>query len=95
MRTWPGAVFVSNQSAKLAEMRASGTLGELPPWTWFSVLEGEELEGAVLRGRGEDALERGCGSGAPGRIRTADAQLRTLPLYPLSYGGADRNRSAP
>ncbi len=35
------------------------------------------------------------GYGAPGRIRTADAQLRTLPLYPLSYGGAERNRSAP
>ncbi len=26
-------------------------------------------------------------NGAPGRTRTADAQLRTLPLYPLSYGG--------
>ena len=26
--------------------------------------------------------------GAPGRIRTADAHLRTVPLYPLSYGGA-------
>ncbi len=34
------------------------------------------------------------GNGAPGRIRTADAQLRTLPLYPLSYGGAGPNRSA-
>ena len=33
--------------------------------------------------------------GAPGRIRTADAQLRTLPLYPLSYGGAGPNRNAP
>ena len=33
--------------------------------------------------------------GAPGRTRTADAHLRTVPLYPLSYGGADRNRSAP
>jgi hypothetical protein len=28
------------------------------------------------------------GGGAPGRIRTADAHLRTVPLYPLSYGGA-------
>ena len=27
-------------------------------------------------------------SGAPGRIRTADASLRTAALYPLSYGGA-------
>ena len=27
------------------------------------------------------------GSGAPGRIRTADASLRTAALYPLSYGG--------
>lgn len=27
-------------------------------------------------------------SGAPGRTRTADAHLRTVPLYPLSYGGA-------
>jgi hypothetical protein len=26
--------------------------------------------------------------GAPGRIRTADAGLRTASLYPLSYGGA-------
>ena len=26
---------------------------------------------------------------APGRIRTADAGLRTAALYPLSYGGAD------
>jgi hypothetical protein len=26
--------------------------------------------------------------GAPGRIRTADAGLRTAALYPLSYGGA-------
>jgi hypothetical protein len=26
--------------------------------------------------------------GAPGRIRTADASLRTAALYPLSYGGA-------
>ena len=34
------------------------------------------------------------GNGAPGRTRTADAHLRTVPLYPLSYGGADRNRSA-
>src|SRR5260221_8529467 len=25
---------------------------------------------------------------APGRIRTADASLRTAALYPLSYGGA-------
>ena len=25
--------------------------------------------------------------GAPGRIRTADASLRTAALYPLSYGG--------
>ena len=25
--------------------------------------------------------------GAPGRTRTADAHLRTVPLYPLSYGG--------
>src|SRR5690242_18782194 len=31
---------------------------------------------------------RGCG--APGRIRTADAGLRTAALYPLSYGGATR-----
>src|SRR5829696_1136008 len=29
-----------------------------------------------------------CGFGAPGRIRTADASLRTAALYPLSYGGA-------
>src|SRR6478672_4524682 len=28
------------------------------------------------------------GCGAPGRIRTADAGLRTAALYPLSYGGA-------
>src|SRR3954462_8120506 len=28
-----------------------------------------------------------AGTGAPGRIRTADAHLRTVPLYPLSYGG--------
>ena len=28
------------------------------------------------------------GRGAPGRTRTADAHLRTVPLYPLSYGGA-------
>src|SRR3954449_9289971 len=35
----------------------------------------------VLRDRGEFA------SGAPGRIRTADASLRTAALYPLSYGG--------
>src|SRR4051794_13440571 len=27
-------------------------------------------------------------SGAPGRIRPADASLRTAALYPLSYGGA-------
>jgi hypothetical protein len=27
------------------------------------------------------------GPGAPGRIRTADASLRTAALYPLSYGG--------
>jgi hypothetical protein len=27
-------------------------------------------------------------TGAPGRIRTADAGLRTAALYPLSYGGA-------
>jgi hypothetical protein len=27
-------------------------------------------------------------TGAPGRTRTADAHLRTVPLYPLSYGGA-------
>ncbi len=27
---------------------------------------------------------------APGRIRTADASLRTAALYPLSYGGAGR-----
>ena len=33
------------------------------------------------KGRGEFA------SGAPGRTRTADAHLRTVPLYPLSYGG--------
>ena len=26
-------------------------------------------------------------TGAPGRIRTADASLRTAALYPLSYGG--------
>ena len=31
---------------------------------------------------------RAVGSGAPGRIRTADASLRTAALYPLSYGGA-------
>src|SRR5437667_11435283 len=30
---------------------------------------------------------QGPGS-APGRIRTADAGLRTASLYPLSYGGA-------
>ncbi len=29
-------------------------------------------------------------AGAPGRIRTADAHLRRVPLYPLSYGGAAR-----
>src|ERR1035437_3626256 len=29
---------------------------------------------------------RGCG--APGRIRTSDARLRTAALYPLSYGGS-------
>lgn len=28
-------------------------------------------------------------SGAPGRIRTADAGLRTAALYPLSYGGTE------
>jgi hypothetical protein len=35
------------------------------------------------------------GYGAPGRIRTADAHLRRVPLYPLSYGGPEPNRSAP
>ena len=35
------------------------------------------------------------GFGAPGRIRTADAHLRRVPLYPLSYGGAGQNRNAP
>ena len=30
-------------------------------------------------------------SGAPGRIRTADAGLRTAALYPLSYGGVRRS----
>ena len=36
------------------------------------------------------AVLRGCcavGRSAPGRIRTADASLRTAALYPLSYGG--------
>jgi hypothetical protein len=33
------------------------------------------------------------GTGAPGRIRTADASLRTAALYPLSYGGADLHRT--
>ena len=32
--------------------------------------------------------------GAPGRIRTADASLRTAALYPLSYGGAGAKRTA-
>ena len=33
----------------------------------------------------------GFGLGAPGRIRTADASLRTAALYPLSYGGAGQS----
>ena len=33
-------------------------------------------------------------SGAPGRTRTADAGLRTASLYPLSYGGAESDRTA-
>jgi SAM-dependent methyltransferase len=41
---------------------------------------------------GTDVLPPRCrrldGDGAPGRIRTADASLRTAALYPLSYGGA-------
>ena len=32
-------------------------------------------------------------SGAPGRIRTADASLRTAALYPLSYGGVPASYS--
>ena len=32
--------------------------------------------------------------GAPGRIRTADASLRTAALYPLSYGGAQAHRTS-
>ena len=30
--------------------------------------------------------------GAPGRIRTCDARLRSPALYPLSYEGGDRNQ---
>ena len=42
----------------------------------------EAVAARVLRGARQSA------SGAPGRIRTADAGLRTASLYPLSYGGA-------
>ena len=42
-----------------------------------------------LAGTAAEAAERsGMACGAPGRIRTADAGLRTAALYPLSYGGA-------
>ena len=40
-------------------------------------------------------LMRQTRTGAPGRIRTADASLRTAALYPLSYGGARRDRTRP
>src|SRR6476661_7678225 len=43
------------------------------------------LSGPVRRGGVPSVLGRGS---APGRIRTADAGLRTAALYPLSYGGA-------
>src|SRR3954452_9236667 len=45
----------------------------------------------VSRGSEPPGLVRGSAmfaDGAPGRIRTADAGLRTAALYPLSYGGA-------
>jgi hypothetical protein len=35
-----------------------------------------------------ESTRQGVRCGAPGRIRTADASLRTAALYPLSYGGA-------
>jgi hypothetical protein len=38
---------------------------------------------------------RQFGCGAPGRTRTADAHLRTVPLYPLSYGGAPQSYPQP
>ena len=41
--------------------------------------------GEPLRVTTDSAQERAVG--APGRTRTADAHLRTVPLYPLSYGG--------
>ncbi len=56
------------------------------------------LRGLRRRGRGDRRGARRSAqqlvAGAPGRTRTADAHLRTVPLYPLSYGGAERNRSA-
>src|SRR5689334_12450668 len=41
------------------------------------------------------ATERIPDCGAPGRIRTADASLRTAALYPLSYGGAGGDPTQP
>ena len=63
------------------------------------VMSPAAIHGRLRRQRSRGPMRRRSAQrpllGAPGRIRTADAQLRTLPLYPLSYGGADRNRSAP
>ena len=47
----------------------------------LSPLAGSRFHGDLSRDQG---IRR---DGAPGRIRTADASLRTAALYPLSYGG--------
>jgi hypothetical protein len=36
-----------------------------------------------------EANKYGACSGAPGRIRTGDARLRSPALYPLSYEGGE------
>ena len=48
---------------------------------------GPRPESMAARQRSRASASPNC-RGAPGRTRTADAHLRTVPLYPLSYGGA-------
>ncbi len=57
----------------------------LPPM--LALTHSCDSTGGAARGRSTGVLVTG-GCGAPGRTRTADAHLRTVPLCPLSYGGS-------
>ena len=82
--TDPATIYGPEKLSDLSPSSAPGTLRTCSERTTTSVHRKRDPR----RRGGVAHVRRPRGTGAPGRIRTADAGLRTASLYPLSYGGA-------